>query len=144
MFDYLALAAVVDGRVLCVHGGLSPNVESIDQVCFAKGIPSPQAHQDCSHQIRAIDRKQEVPHDGAMCDLLWSDPDGEPLHDQHIQVHSSKHFVLILRYSRLGTLTAWGRLSFRVGHSEDVQPYQRNRLDCASPSACYGGVQTDV
>lgn len=29
-------------------------------------------------QIRAIDRKQEVPHDGPMCDLLWSDPDGEP------------------------------------------------------------------
>jgi len=28
-------------------------------------------------QIRQIDRKQEVPHDGAMCDLLWSDPDGE-------------------------------------------------------------------
>ena len=22
-----------------------------------------------------IDRKQEVPHDGPMCDLLWSDPD---------------------------------------------------------------------
>jgi len=36
--------------------GLSPNVETVDQ-------------------IRAIDRKQEVPHDGAMCDLLWSDPD---------------------------------------------------------------------
>lgn len=28
-------------------------------------------------EIRAIDRKQEVPHDGPMCDLLWSDPDGE-------------------------------------------------------------------
>ena len=28
-------------------------------------------------QIRAIDRKQEVPHDGPMCDLLWSDPEGE-------------------------------------------------------------------
>lgn len=27
-------------------------------------------------QIRVIDRKQEVPHDGPMCDLLWSDPDG--------------------------------------------------------------------
>lgn len=26
-------------------------------------------------QIRVIDRKQEVPHDGAMCDLLWSDPE---------------------------------------------------------------------
>ena len=32
VFDYLALAAVVDGRVLCVHGGLSPNVETVDQV----------------------------------------------------------------------------------------------------------------
>lgn len=28
-------------------------------------------------KIRAIDRKQEVPHDGPMCDLLWSDPDGK-------------------------------------------------------------------
>lgn len=27
-------------------------------------------------QIRTIDRKQEVPHDGPMCDLLWSDPEG--------------------------------------------------------------------
>lgn len=29
----------------------------------------------CLWQIRMIDRKQEVPHDGAMCDLLWSDPE---------------------------------------------------------------------
>lgn len=27
-------------------------------------------------KIRNIDRKQEVPHDGAMCDLMWSDPEG--------------------------------------------------------------------
>ncbi|CAD0058156.1 unnamed protein product [Aureobasidium pullulans] len=44
------------GAVLCVHGGLSPLIDSIDK-------------------IRLIDRKQEVPHEGAMCDLLWSDPD---------------------------------------------------------------------
>lgn len=56
VFDYLSLGAVVDGKVFCVHGGLSPNVQSLDQ-------------------IRLIDRKQEVPHDGPMCDLLWSDPD---------------------------------------------------------------------
>ena len=27
------------------------------------------------YQIRVLDRKQEVPSDGAMSDLLWSDPD---------------------------------------------------------------------
>ena len=32
MFDYLALGAIVDGRVFCVHGGLSPNLQAIDQV----------------------------------------------------------------------------------------------------------------
>uniref|UniRef100_A0A7S0SP98 Serine/threonine-protein phosphatase n=1 Tax=Mantoniella antarctica TaxID=81844 RepID=A0A7S0SP98_9CHLO len=56
IFDYLSLSALIDNRILCVHGGLSPTITTIDQ-------------------IRTIDRKQEVPHDGAMCDLLWSDPE---------------------------------------------------------------------
>jgi serine/threonine-protein phosphatase 4 catalytic subunit len=34
VFDYLALGAIVDGRVFCVHGGLSPVLQSIDQVIF--------------------------------------------------------------------------------------------------------------
>lgn len=32
VFDYLSLGAIVDGRVFCVHGGLSPNLQGIDQV----------------------------------------------------------------------------------------------------------------
>ena len=32
MFDYLALGALIDGRVFCIHGGLSPNLISIDEV----------------------------------------------------------------------------------------------------------------
>lgn len=32
VFDYLALGAIVDGRVFCVHGGLSPNLQAIDEV----------------------------------------------------------------------------------------------------------------
>jgi len=56
IFDYLAISALIEGRIFCVHGGLSPCVFTLDQ-------------------IRNIDRKQEVPLSGAMCDLLWSDPD---------------------------------------------------------------------
>ncbi|KAJ1434035.1 Metallo-dependent phosphatase-like protein [Ochromonadaceae sp. CCMP2298] len=56
IFDFLSLSAVVDDKVFCVHGGLSPAINTLDQ-------------------IRVIDRKQEVPHDGPMCDLMWSDPE---------------------------------------------------------------------
>jgi serine/threonine-protein phosphatase PP1-1 len=56
VFDFLALAAIVDGKVLCVHGGLSPEIRTLDQV-------------------RVVARAQEIPHEGAFCDLVWSDPD---------------------------------------------------------------------
>jgi len=55
-FDVFAIAAIIDSRVLCVHGGLSPDIRTIDQV-------------------RAIYRDQEIPHEGAFCDLVWSDPE---------------------------------------------------------------------
>ncbi|EPZ31643.1 Metallo-dependent phosphatase [Rozella allomycis CSF55] len=56
VFDYLTLAAIVDGRILCVHGGLSPEIRTLDQ-------------------IRIIQRCQEIPPQGAFCDLVWSDPE---------------------------------------------------------------------
>eukprot|EP00871_Galdieria_phlegrea_P002642 jgi/Galph1/3379/GphlegSOOS_G2008.1 len=56
IFDYMSLSAVVEKRVFCVHGGLSPGIQSLED-------------------IQAIDRNQEVPHQGPMCDLLWSDPE---------------------------------------------------------------------
>ncbi|TQN73276.1 Serine/threonine-protein phosphatase SIT4 [Colletotrichum shisoi] len=56
VFDFLVLAAIVDGELLCVHGGLSPEIRTIDQ-------------------IRVVARAQEIPHEGAFCDLVWSDPE---------------------------------------------------------------------
>jgi len=56
VFDYLALAAVIDGRILCVHGGLSPDIATLDQV-------------------RTLERNTEIPHEGPFCDLMWSYPD---------------------------------------------------------------------
>ncbi|BBG94718.1 Calcineurin-like metallo-phosphoesterase superfamily protein [Prunus dulcis] len=45
VFDYLTLSAIIDGTVLCVHGGLSPDIRTIDQ-------------------IRVIERNCEIPHEG--------------------------------------------------------------------------------
>eukprot|EP01084_Bolivina_argentea_P240536 404063_1 len=56
IFDYLPLCAVIKDRIFCVHAGLSPSINTLDQ-------------------IRLMDRKQEIPHDGAMFDLLWNQPE---------------------------------------------------------------------
>lgn len=56
VFDFLNISAVVEDRILCVHGGLSPEIKTIDQ-------------------MRVIERKVEIPHEGAFCDLMWSDPE---------------------------------------------------------------------
>lgn len=56
LFDYLPLTALIDNRIFCLHGGLSPSIDTLDHV-------------------RKVDRVHEPPHEGPMCDLLWSDPD---------------------------------------------------------------------
>ncbi|KAF8461399.1 serine/threonine-protein phosphatase 4 catalytic subunit [Kalaharituber pfeilii] len=56
MFDFLTLSVVINNDIFCVHGGLSPSIHSIDQ-------------------IKVIDRFREIPHEGPMADLVWSDPD---------------------------------------------------------------------
>ena len=32
IFDYLSLSAIIDGKIFCVHGGLSPSIQTLDQI----------------------------------------------------------------------------------------------------------------
>lgn len=54
-FNTLPIAAIVAGKIFCVHGGLSPVLNSMDE-------------------IRTIARPTDVPDYGLLNDLLWSDP----------------------------------------------------------------------
>lgn len=56
VFRTLPIAALVADKILCMHGGLSPNLTSLNQL----------------HQIK---RPCEAPDNGLLCDLLWSDPE---------------------------------------------------------------------
>jgi len=55
VFDALPLAAIMNGQFFCVHGGISPDLNSIED-------------------IQSINRFQDPPQKGLMCDLLWADP----------------------------------------------------------------------
>lgn len=54
-FNTLPIAAIVAGKIFCVHGGLSPALSHMDD-------------------IRNIARPTDVPDYGLLNDLLWSDP----------------------------------------------------------------------
>eukprot|EP00397_Hematodinium_sp_SG-2012_P015626 GEMP01015918.1.p1 GENE.GEMP01015918.1~~GEMP01015918.1.p1 ORF type:complete len:567 (+),score=104.87 GEMP01015918.1:511-2211(+) len=61
-FDALPLGAVINGKFLALHGGLSPKWVTIDDA----GL---------------IDRFSEPPREGIFCDMLWSDPSESPEED---------------------------------------------------------------
>jgi serine/threonine-protein phosphatase PP1 catalytic subunit len=55
-FNWLPIAAIIDEKIFCVHGGLSPDLLDMEQ-------------------MRRVERPTDVPDEGLICDLLWSDPD---------------------------------------------------------------------
>jgi protein phosphatase len=61
VFEYLPLAAVVTGKIFCVHSGIGSTLRTIEE-------------------IKQIKRPLEINYDGStkeqkiVLDLLWSDP----------------------------------------------------------------------
>ncbi|KAJ6231209.1 serine/threonine-protein phosphatase pp2a-like ppg1 [Anaeramoeba flamelloides] len=56
IFDHLPLVAIVDNRYFCVHGGISPHIKTLKD-------------------LELVDRFKEIPANGELADLIWSDPD---------------------------------------------------------------------
>eukprot|EP00438_Fugacium_kawagutii_P001501 Skav202547 [mRNA] locus=scaffold2011:318208:320543:- [translate_table: standard] len=56
VFNCMSVCAIIDEKIVCMHGGLSPEINSFDQV-------------------KRITRPTDVPDTGLICDLLWADPD---------------------------------------------------------------------
>ena len=51
----MPLVAILNEEYLCMHWGVSPNMKTLDE-------------------INEVDRFQEIPLQGLLCDILWSDP----------------------------------------------------------------------
>lgn len=54
-FDQLPIAALISSKYLAMHGGISPDLQYLDQ-------------------LDSVQRFREIPMDGLMCDLMWADP----------------------------------------------------------------------
>ena len=57
-FEYMPIAAIVEDKFFCIHGGISPQLDSVQQ-------------------IRDMTRPLHIPQRGLLTDLLWSDPTDE-------------------------------------------------------------------
>ncbi|KAI6213400.1 hypothetical protein M3Y94_00145800 [Aphelenchoides besseyi] len=60
VFNCMPVAALIENKIFCCHGGLSPHLKTLEQ-------------------IKRITRPVEVQDNGLLCDILWSDPDSKVL-----------------------------------------------------------------
>eukprot|EP00605_Chrysophyceae_sp_TOSAG23-4_P001744 GSChrysophyteH1.ASY1.ANO1.1931.1 assembled CDS len=65
-FNCLPVAAIVDEKIFCMHGGLSPELQNMEQ-------------------IKRIMRPTDIPDTGLLCDLLWADPDKDVVAHQVVE-----------------------------------------------------------
>eukprot|EP00002_Diphylleia_rotans_P014473 TRINITY_DN2821_c0_g3_i2.p1 TRINITY_DN2821_c0_g3~~TRINITY_DN2821_c0_g3_i2.p1 ORF type:complete len:309 (-),score=54.49 TRINITY_DN2821_c0_g3_i2:394-1320(-) len=135
MFDYLTISAVISDDVFAIHGGLSPSIQTLDQ-------------------IKVLDRFQEVPHEGPLADLMWSDPEndrqgfqqsqrgagyvfGKDMVERFLQITNLNHIVRahqlcmegysVLFDNKLSTVWSAPNYCYRCGNVASVMEiYQNN------------------
>ncbi|KAI6142675.1 Metallo-dependent phosphatase [Pisolithus tinctorius] len=56
VFDCLNVAAIIDEETQCTHGGLSPDIRTLNHICV-------------------LSRAQGIPRECTFCSFMWSDPD---------------------------------------------------------------------
>lgn len=62
VFVHMPLSGLIEGKILCMHGGIGPELEKVEQIS--------KIYKPC-----------DIPDEGIVCDLLWSDPTEEDIAD---------------------------------------------------------------
>lgn len=70
VFNTLPVAATIADKIFCVHGGLSPDLKNLNQ-------------------IKKIQRPTDIPDEGLLADLLWSDPQEKELSNSNSNSNSN-------------------------------------------------------
>ena len=141
LFDAMPLAALVEGEVLCVHGGLSPDVRTVDA-------------------MRTIHRTMEVPQEGPFADLMWSDPDDidtwqaratpalttsqSPAFPSTPRERNATLTPLCARAFPHSDITSWGWMALWTRGDVGLQRGKRREPDLPRAPARTGGLQVHV
>ena len=120
LFNFLPVAAVIDDRIFCVHGGLSPELKNV---------------QD----ILSINRPTEIPETGLLCDLLNSDPDKDCIqfdeNDNGISVVFGEEIVYdFLKHNNLELIVRGNQPVF-----EGYEYFANKRLITIFSAPCFKG-----